>query len=177
SLAIPRRRRSSPRENPRRNQPQRAAARRLPSSSHPWPVSLPLAASACLFQRPSWLVASIIDGLELEQNRNTCRAQQKGDLLNPPAEFGFICRAIAEIGAHPASKKRAVQHEHIVADRRRTGLRPGDDAACDGGAVDGADKNEVPGCGKIAEEVEGGGAAEQDAAVRDIIHAACMRLR
>ena len=96
------------------------------------------------------------------------------EFLRAPAELGLIFRRIAEIGAQPAREQRPVDDEDIVADRRRARLGPGDDAARDRRAVNGADKDEVPGERQIAEEIDRRGAAEQDAAIGDVVDAATM---
>ena len=65
-------------------------------------------------------------------------------------EFGEVGRGIAEIGAEPPRQQLPVEHEDIVADGRGAGLGPANDAAGDGGAVNGADQDEIPGGGSSA---------------------------
>ncbi len=113
---------------------------------------------------------SIRTGTPTERSRTATSCARR---LNS-AEIG---RGIAEIGAEPAGEQLPVEHEHIVADLRRAGLRPGDDAAGNGRAVDGADQHEIAGERQVAEQVDRRRAPEQDAAIGDVVDVAGMRRR
>ena len=95
--------------------------------------------------------------------------------MGTPLKFGLIFRGIAKIGADAAGEKLAIEHEHIVARGGRAGLRPSDDAASNGRAIDGADEHEAPGRRQLAEEIERSRAPEQDAAIGDVVDPAIMR--
>src|SRR3972149_2033046 len=99
---------------------------------------------------------SYYSGLNLDQHRYPDRAQQNRHLLRTPVELGEVGRRIAEIGADPPRQQRPVENEHVVADLRRAGLRPADDAAGHRRAVDGVDQHEAPGKRQVAEQVDRG---------------------
>ena len=127
---------------------------RLPSRDRPWP-KVPSPTQHRSRARTGRLhysgiiaaYSSISTGTPTERSRTATSCARR---LNSAVIGGRI----AEIGAEPAGEQRAVEHEHIVADLRRAGLRPGDDAAGDGRAVDGADQHEIAGKRQLAEQVD-----------------------
>ena len=84
-------------------------------------------------------------------------------------KLGEVGGRIAKVGTKAARQQLPIEHEGIVAQGSGTGLRPGDDAARHGGAIDGADlrqldahapfidgadQDEIAGGGQVCEEIE-----------------------